>query len=74
MSYTPTEERAIRLFADTSNAVPRLSVRPMVRFKVRDTDEIVERHIIILVAAYWENHKANKRERARLAKRKANGR
>ena len=66
MSYSPTELKAIRLWADSNDAVPQLSVYPVVRFKIRGTDEIKDQHIMVLVSDYNEHHKEEVKEKARL--------
>lgn len=70
MSYTTIEQKAIKLYGERNNAVPQLSARPMVRFMVRfmvrDSHEILERHIITLVTAFEAAKKEDIKERARL--------
>jgi hypothetical protein len=53
-AYSPLELKAIKWYADTQMAVPQMSVRPMVRFKIRATGKIVDENITLLTARYKE--------------------
>lgn len=67
MPYNVEELKAIRKYADDNNAIPQLSVRPHVRFKLRKTGEIVTRTMSGLLS----DVKAAKREEAEQKKREA---
>lgn len=52
MSYSPKELKAIKMYADQNNAIPQLSVKPKMYFKLKDTGKEVSMPLSWLVQAY----------------------
>ena len=75
MSYSPKEQKAIGLYCDQHNAMPQLSIRPKIRFLLKDTGETIDQNITLLVADYqkWVKEEAKQKKTEKDdAKRKEN--
>lgn len=68
MSYSPRQWRAIKLWLETNNLRPELSVFPVVRATNKATGEIIELHISGIEDLYT-GHKERQKREAREAKK-----
>jgi hypothetical protein len=64
------QAKAIKRFCDEKEAVPQMSVFPTVRFKIKESGEIVEKHLSILVHEHKVATEEEQKTRADEKKRK----
>lgn len=67
MSYSETEQKAIKNYMDKTGAKPMISLRPAVRFRLPN-GEIIDRQLSNLMSEFNEARKEEAKERARQRK------